>query len=168
MAQEAVCEHTSEDICDCPCHEGLAIHVVSCCCVCPVCDKNVKRFSLRYQPQIDFSKVQIPQIRPKREWVYVWRPVQFEMSPCDCGNADPDWSEYRNHLWCEACKKDYVPKCAGIFDGPIPAHMSQAMGICLDRIDLVSGKYMVFDPVLPELYRDTTEEEQKLLDASNG
>ena len=49
----------------------------------------------------------------KRTWVYVQRPIEYGMSPCDCGNADPDWSEFRGHLWCAACQKDFIPKSGG-------------------------------------------------------
>jgi hypothetical protein len=71
----------------------------------------------------------------KRTWVYVMRPHEYEISGCECGNADPDWSEFRAHLWCSKCEKDFLPASNGIFDGPIPVNTVQLMGINLDRFD---------------------------------
>ena len=72
----------------------------------------------------------------KRTWVYVQRPIEYGMSPCDCGNADPDWSEFRGHLWCAACQKDFIPKSGGVFDGPIPINAAHILGLCFSRVYL--------------------------------
>lgn len=56
---------------------------------------------------------------PKRTWYYLQPPKKFDVAPCECGNIDTDWSEYKDHLWCEVCKKDFIPEHRGIFDGPI-------------------------------------------------
>lgn len=80
--------------------------------------------------------------RSRRTWCYVQRPKQYEMAPCDCGNADTDWSEWRDHLWCAKCKKDFIPKHTGIFDGPVPVHTSELLGIYFDRIDLKTDKLL--------------------------
>jgi hypothetical protein len=83
----------------------------------------------------------MPEEKVKRKAVYVQRPRDYEMSSCpQCGNEDPDWSEYQKHLWCEHCQIDFIPKCAGIFDGPIPVEGAKLMGIDLRMIDLETGK----------------------------
>ena len=45
----------------------------------------------------------------KRIFVYVMRPRDFEMACCPCSNIDPDWSEFKGHLWCHRCWRDFVP-----------------------------------------------------------
>ena len=72
----------------------------------------------------------------KRTWVYVQRPREYEMAPCSCGNADPDWSEFVKHLWCKFCKKDFVPEHPGVFDGPVPMHVAHLLGMQFDRLNL--------------------------------
>lgn len=39
-----VCGHSSDDICDCPCHhlDSRTIHSGSCCVKCWVCERKVK------------------------------------------------------------------------------------------------------------------------------
>lgn len=82
----------------------------------------------------------------KRTWVYVQRPAEYEIAGCPCGNADPEWSEYKGHLWCAKCQKDFIPEHNGIFDGPIPVNGARLMGICLDRFNLETQKIeKVFD-----------------------
>lgn len=72
----------------------------------------------------------------KRTWVYVQRPATYEIAGCECGNEDPDWSEFKGHLWCAACEKDFAPVHGGVFDGPIPLHTSQMLGMRFDRFNL--------------------------------
>ncbi len=72
----------------------------------------------------------------KRTWVYMQRPAQYSMPGCECGNQDTDWSEFKKHLWCAVCQKDFIPSHAGIFDGPIMINMAECMGICFDRFNL--------------------------------
>jgi len=72
----------------------------------------------------------------KRTWVYVQRPAEYEIAGCDCGNLDPDWSEYKGHLWCEKCQKDFKPSHNGIFDGPICVQATLHLGMSFDRFNL--------------------------------
>lgn len=74
--------------------------------------------------------------RPKRIWVYCQRPGVYGVAGCECGNEDPEWSEYQGMLWCEPCKKDFIPEHNGIFDGPIPISICNMLGIYFDRYDL--------------------------------
>lgn len=81
----------------------------------------------------------------KRDWVYVQRPADYGMPRCECGNVDPDWSEFQGRLWCAICRKDYVPVHAGVFDGPIPVHTSMLLGMCFDRFNLQTNQVEKFD-----------------------
>lgn len=72
----------------------------------------------------------------KRTWIYVMRPQAYGIEPCSCGNLDPDWSEFKRHLWCAACEKDFLPAQNGIFEGPISVMTTQLLGISLDRLNL--------------------------------
>lgn len=76
----------------------------------------------------------------KRTHCYVMRPAEYEISGCACGNADPDWSEYKGHLWCATCEIDFVPERQGIFGGPIPVHGMELMGIDIRQYDLATGE----------------------------
>lgn len=76
----------------------------------------------------------------RRTHVYVMRPKAYEISGCECGNADPDWSEFKRHLWCPKCRIDFVPKHGGIFDGPIPVETTYLLGISLDTICIETGE----------------------------
>lgn len=64
----------------------------------------------------------------KRTWFYLLQPKRFDFPPCDCGNEDIEWSEYKNHVWCDKCLKDYIPEHNGILDGPIPIETVTLMG----------------------------------------
>lgn len=81
----------------------------------------------------------------KRTYVYVQRPKEYEISGCECGNDDPEWSEYKSHLWCERCQKDFLPASNGLFDGPIGIEMCKMLGIYFDTIDLATGKLIPFE-----------------------
>jgi hypothetical protein len=76
----------------------------------------------------------------RRGWVYVMPPAAYEIAPCECGNHDTQWSEFKGHLWCGRCEKDFVPEHNGVFDGPIPLHTATLLGMCFDRIDLATGE----------------------------
>lgn len=76
----------------------------------------------------------------RRTWVYCMPPKAYEMAGCSCGNQDTQWSEFENHLWCETCQKDFVPEHNGIFDGPIPAHLAEMIGIRFDRVTIETGE----------------------------
>lgn len=80
----------------------------------------------------------------KRKWCYVQPPSTYEMAPCVCGNTDTLSSEYKGHLWCAKCEKDFVPEHAGIFDGPIPVATSAMLGISFDRINLETNEVEPF------------------------
>lgn len=73
----------------------------------------------------------------KRTWVYAGTPASYGIAGCPCGNNDCQYSEYVDHLWCEKCKKDFVPEHWGLFDGPIALEACEILGISFDRIDLV-------------------------------
>lgn len=76
----------------------------------------------------------------KRTHVYAQRPATFEISGCpDCGNTDPDWSEYKGHLWCQKCNKDFVPASNGVFDGPINIQVCELIGVYFDQIRISDG-----------------------------
>lgn len=83
--------------------------------------------------------------KPKRTWHYIQRPAIFEIAPCDCGNADAEWSEFEKHLWCGRCQKDFIPTHNGIFDGPIPIGAAKLLGICFNRHNMVTKKVERFD-----------------------
>jgi hypothetical protein len=76
----------------------------------------------------------------KRLWVYCERPAKFEIPGCECGNNDPEWSEFRGHLWCARCEKDFVPAFWGVLDGPVLVQASELLGIYFDTIDLATGE----------------------------
>ncbi len=72
----------------------------------------------------------------KRTWVYVQRPASYEIAGCTCGNNDPDWSEFKKHLWCQKCEKDFLPEHNGVFDGPIPVGVATLLGMSFDTFNL--------------------------------
>lgn len=77
----------------------------------------------------------------KRTEVYCMRPRDFEMSGCPtCDNLDPEWSEYRKHLWCPICEKDFIPAVDGIFGGPVLVNLCELLGIYFDTIDFETGE----------------------------
>ena len=83
--------------------------------------------------------------KSKRTWCYVLSPSKFEMPGCSCGNHNTQWSEFDNHLWCDHCRKDFIPANNGIFDGPIPMKLASLMGIHFDRFNLGTGLMEKFD-----------------------
>lgn len=70
----------------------------------------------------------------RRTHVYLCSPAAYEISGCECGNADPEWSEFQGHLWCAACQIDFVPQHSGVFDGPIPVQGMTLLGLPVDRM----------------------------------
>ena len=77
----------------------------------------------------------------KRTWVYVQPPMAYEVY-CDlCGNKYVEWSEFAGHVWCWRCLKD-TRGTGGVFNGPVPVHGAEFMGICFDRIDLETGQWL--------------------------
>jgi len=89
--------------------------------------------------------------KEKRTWVYVQRPREYEIAGCSCGNEDPDWSEFKGHLWCAACQKDFIPAHNGSFDGPIPVHSCALMGIDLRRFNLETPRLEPDPELEPEM-----------------
>lgn len=87
----------------------------------------------------------------RRDWYYAMPPSAFEVAPCVCGNADTQWSEFKEHCWCDRCQVDFKPAHAGIFDGPIPMGACEMLGLrfdrviiatmALDRYDTQAGRY---------------------------
>jgi hypothetical protein len=69
---------------------------------------------------------------------YCQKPTVYEIS-CDlCGGSNITWSEYEHMIWCYDCQKD-TPGNGGIFDGPIPMNLCEAIGISFDKIEIPSG-----------------------------
>lgn len=81
----------------------------------------------------------------KRRWCYVQSPAIYEMAGCPiCGHPARAWSEYERHLWCDACKIDFIPEHAGVFDGPIPVATCAMLGIRFDRLNLETNEIEPF------------------------
>lgn len=76
----------------------------------------------------------------KRTHVYVQRPHEYEIAGCACGNGDPDWSEFKGHLWCQECEIDFIPEHGGVFDGPIPVGVSALLGMSFDQVNIETGE----------------------------
>jgi hypothetical protein len=81
----------------------------------------------------------------KRTWCYLQQPFNFEMAACDCGNEETQWSEYKDHLWCDKCQKDFIPKHTGIFSGPIPIMASRMLGLHFDRFNILTEQAEILD-----------------------
>jgi len=81
----------------------------------------------------------------KRKWVYVQAPNVYGIAPCSCGNTETQWSEYKDHLWCDKCQKDFIPEHGGVFDGPILVHTCGLLGMCFDRINLETNEIEKFE-----------------------
>jgi hypothetical protein len=94
----------------------------------------------------------------KRTRVYIQRPEIYGMSACACGNRDPEWSEYKRHLWCPICKIDFIPLDAGLFDGPIGIHACEMFGIYFDMLDMETFE-LIPDPCGTLHFRKKTAEE---------
>lgn len=76
----------------------------------------------------------------RRTHIYVCRPAAYEIAGCECGNADPEWSEFERHLWCQNCQIDFIPEHDGIFDGPIAVHAMELLGTPIDRYCIETGE----------------------------
>lgn len=77
----------------------------------------------------------------KRTHVYIQHPKQFEITGCrECGNDDPEWSEYKDMLWCAKCQKDFTPEFWGILDGPVCVEVCELLGIYFDRVNLATNE----------------------------
>jgi hypothetical protein len=82
---------------------------------------------------------------PKRTWCYLRHPDHFEVAPCPCGNRDTQWSEFKDHLWCAKCAKDFIPAHNGVFDGPILAQTAELIGFDFDRLVLKGARVERWD-----------------------
>src|SRR5688572_21693877 len=74
----------------------------------------------------------------KRTWCYTQPPDTYEIAPCDCGTTATQWSEFKGHLWCAKCQKDFIPTHNGLFDGPIGVELCRMLGISFDTVDLAT------------------------------
>lgn len=74
----------------------------------------------------------------KRTWHYVQEPIMFDMMCDKCEGRNIAWSEYVEMIWCYDCEID--TKGYGIFDGPIPFHLSEMLGMSFDRYNMETGK----------------------------
>jgi hypothetical protein len=81
----------------------------------------------------------------KRTWVYVQPRSTYEIAPCSCGNTDTQWSEFKHHLWCDKCQKDFMPKHGGLFEGPIAVELCRLLGISFDRFNLETQQIEPFE-----------------------
>lgn len=62
----------------------------------------------------DSSAPPLAPILPPREWVFRQPPSAFGMHCPDHPHEETQWSEFRSHIWCDACQKD-IP-----MDDPTP------------------------------------------------
>ncbi len=86
----------------------------------------------------------------KRTWCYIQQPAKHEMAPCSCGNVKTQWSEYKDHLWCAICEKDFIPDHDGIFGQPIPINAARMLGLSFDKFNIEMEQVEVLDEfVLP-------------------
>ena len=74
----------------------------------------------------------------RREWIYCQEPAAYEISCSICG-GEVQWSEYEHKVWCWRCLKD-TEGSVSLFDGPMALEACELLGICLDKIDLKTGK----------------------------
>ena len=75
----------------------------------------------------------------KRKWIYVQKPVKYEIKCDKCEGINIEWSEYEGMIWCYDCEID-TKGTGGIFDGPIPIQAAAMFGISFDRINLETNK----------------------------
>ena len=76
----------------------------------------------------------------KREWIYVQKPAQYEITcdKCECSNIE--WSEFEGMIWCYDCEVD-TKGTGGVFSGPIPFGAAGLLGLSFDRIILETKEY---------------------------
>jgi len=107
----------------------------------------------------------------KRKWIYVCHPTKYDIRCNKCwngnleagGGTNIDWSEYEGMIWCYDCKIDTYG-FIGIFDGPIPIHGMEIMGISLNRLYFKSNK--IFKPVVNKkgrvVYRQCSQKRKEV------
>lgn len=81
----------------------------------------------------------------RRTWVYAQKPKDYNVAPCSCGSVNSEWSEYKEHLWCIDCEKDFIPIHWGILDGPILFNLLRRFSVSFDRIDIATDTRIPFD-----------------------
>lgn len=81
----------------------------------------------------------------KRTWCYIQQPFDYEMAECSCGNVETQWSEYKDHLWCAKCEKDFIPEFNGVFSGPIPIMTTRLLGLNFDRFNIQTEQAEILD-----------------------
>ena len=100
--------------------------------------------------------------RKKRRWVYVCHPANYDIECEKCHGTNITWSEWEHMIWCYDCEED-VSGTGGIFDGPIPINITEALGISFNRLYLSSPDKM-FKPVTREngriVYRQCSKAER--------
>ena len=77
----------------------------------------------------------------KRETCLCQKPIVYEVKCDKCDGRNTTWSEYEHMIWCFDCEID-TPGTGGIFDGPIPIHTCEMIGISFDKIRLADGKIL--------------------------
>jgi len=106
-----------------------------------------------------------------RTRVYLQRPREYGLSGCpQCGNADPEWSEFQKHCWCPTCQIDFEPTEDGVFGGPILMQMAALFGMFFDSLVLETGQVERYDfdsqdwvTETPEQYEISRDEKRKAL-----
>jgi hypothetical protein len=73
-----------------------------------------------------------------RTWAYVQAPSHFGVAHCRCGLLESVWSEYKGHVWCPACARDFVPEHFGVLDGPVPIRSATLLGFDFSRYELAT------------------------------
>ncbi len=75
----------------------------------------------------------------KRKWIYVQKPVKYEIACDKCDGVNIEWSEYEGMIWCYDCEID-TRGTKGVFGGPIPINAAAMFGMSFDRINLETKK----------------------------
>lgn len=86
------------------------------------------------------ERSRIAAAKEKRTSVYIMPPSHFEIPGCSCGNAEPEWSEFKELLWCAKCQKDFEPEFWGVLDGPVGVQVSLLIGLNFDRFNLETNQ----------------------------
>ena len=71
----------------------------------------------------------------KREWMYIQKPYEYEMTCDKCDGSNIEWSEWEHLIWCYDCEID-TKGTPGIFGSPIPVNLCKMLGITFKRIKL--------------------------------
>lgn len=83
-------------------------------------------------------------MKNKRTWYYCQSPVVFEMQCDKCEGQNITWSEFERMIWCYDCEID-TEGYKGIFDGPVPIHISGLIGMSFDRYNMETCEIEKFD-----------------------